>query len=160
MDNKVLKAKISKKIFIVPLFFGGIFLIESIVFTSLGGTIGMFPLIIAILIIAPAVIKYFYTNLILSSELISGETGLLKKETLNAPLDKINGIYISKGIFGRLFGYGNINISTSSNNFSFKGISNCEEFKDKVFEKIEKYKQKQAEEQAKLMAEAIKNVNK
>jgi len=91
---------------------------------------------------------------------IRGEIGFLKKQTLDAPLDKINDIYVSQGILGRILGYGNINISTSSSTFNFKGILYADSFKNKILEQIEIYKKEQIENQAKLMAEAMKNINK
>jgi len=161
MNKELFKAKISKKIFIIPVIFAGLFLFEAIVFILVGGGSSSFiPLIIAVLIILPALIKYFCTNIILYDKKIRGEIGFLKKQTLDAPLDKINDIYVSQGILGRILGYGNINISTSSSTFNFKGILYADSFKNKILEQIEIYKKEQIENQAKLMAEAMKNINK
>lgn len=161
MNKELLKAKISGKIFIIPGIFAGIFFLEAIIFFKVGGSsAGFVPSIIGLLIAVPALIKYYCTNLILYDKKISGESGFFKKQTLDAPLDKINDIYVSQGIFGRILGYGNIDISTSSSIFNFKGIANSEFFKNKVLEQIEVYKKEQIENQAKLMAEAMKNANK
>lgn len=160
MEKEVFKGKISKKIFIIPGTFATLFLIEAIIFINAGGLgTGIIPLILSALIIIPALIKYSCTSLILFDKKIIGKTGFLSKETLDAPLDKINDVYLNQGIFGRLFNYGKINISTSSNSFYFKGIDTPELFKNKILEQIEIYKKEQVKEQAKLMAEALKNSN-
>lgn len=161
MEKEVFKGKISKKIFIIPGIFATLFLIEAIIFIFVGGiSTGIIPLILSALIIIPTLIKYFCTSLILFDKKIIGKTGFLSKETLDAPLDKINDVYLNQGIFGRLFNYGKINISTSSNSFYFKGIDTPELFKNKILEQIEIYKNEKVKEQAKLMAEAMKNINK
>lgn len=161
MIKEIFKCKISPKLFILPVVFASLFLIETIVFFITIGINGAFiPFVISVLIILPAFIKYSCTNLILYDSKIKGEIGFFKKQTLDAPLDKINDIYVSQGIIGRLFGYGKINISTSSSVFNFKGIENCEQFKNCVLEQIEVYKKEQIEIQAKMMSEALKNVNK
>ena len=161
MNKELLRAKVSKKIFIIPGIFTGFFLFEAGVFISIAGfSSGLIPLIIAALIITPALIKYFYTNLILYDKKIRGEVGFFKSQTLDAPLDKINDVYVSQGILGRMLGYGNICISTSSSAFKFKGILYADFFKNKVLEQIEIYKKEQIENQAKLMAKDMKNINK
>lgn len=160
MEKEVFKGKISKKIFIIPGIFATLFLIEAIIFIYAGGLgPGIIPLILSALIIIIVLIKYFCTSLILFDKKIIGKTGFLSKETLDAPLDKINDVYLNQGIFGRLFNYGKINISTSSNSFYFKGIDTPELFKNKILEQIEIYKNEKVKEQAKLMAEALKNSN-
>jgi hypothetical protein len=160
MEKEIFKGKISKKIFIIPGIFATLFFIEAIIFIYAGGIgPGIIPLILSVLIITPALIKYSCTSLILLDKKIIGKTGFLSKETLDAPLDKINDVYLNQGIFGRLFNYGKINISTSSNSFYFKGIDTPELFKNKILEQIEIYKKEQVKEQAKLMAEALKNSN-
>lgn len=159
MNKEILKAKISPKLFIVPGLFTVLFLIEAIVFLLMGGYFIM-PIVIAIIIIVPALIKYYCTNLSLYDNKIRGEIGFFKKQTLDAPLDKINDIYVSQGILGRMLGYGKIDVSTSSSVFNFKGIENPHSLKNKVLEQIEIYKKEQIEIQAKMMSEALKNVNK
>lgn len=160
MEKEIFKGKISKKIFIIPGIFATLFFIEAIIFIYAGGIgPGIIPLILSVLIITPALIKYSCTSLILLDKKIIGKTGFLSKETLDAPLDKINDVYLNQGIFGRLFNYGKINISTSSNSFYFKGIDTPELFKNKILEQIEIYKNEKVKEQAKLMAEALKNSN-
>lgn len=157
MEKVIFKGKVSKKIFVIPGILAAIFFIEAIVFLFMGGSVFLFPFCLGSVIIAPAVIKYSCTELTLYNKKIRGQVGFISKESLDAPLEKINDVYVSQGIIGRMLGYGNINISTSSNNFHFKGIADCTNFKNKIIEQIEIYKKDEAEENARVLAEALKN---
>lgn len=157
MNQKIYDVELSKKIFIIPGIFGGIFLLEALIFfIAKGISIAIMPFIIGSLILLPAIIKYKYTKLSLYENKIAGSVGFLSTKTLDAHLEKINDISISKGLLGNIFGYGTINISTSSSVFHFKGVSNCEAFKEKSIQQIEEYKKMQAEENAKQIAKAMK----
>ena len=160
MNQKIYDVELSKKIFIIPGIFGGIFLLEALIFFIIAQevSIAIMPFIIGSLILLPAIIKYKYTKLSLYENKIAGSVGLLSTKTLDAHLEKINDISISKGLLGNIFGYGTINISTSSSVFHFKGVSNCEEFKEKAMQQVEEYKKIQAEENAKQIAKAMKTV--
>lgn len=151
MSIKIYEAKISKKIFILPAIFA--FLI------AINGFGEVYPFV-PILILIPSFIKYKYTNLILYEDKIKGEIGFFGKERINAPLDKINDVETDNGIFGGIIGYGNILISTSSTIIDFKGMANCEELNQKILEQIEIYKKEQIKEQARIMAEAMKQASK
>lgn len=160
MKKEICSAKVSWKIFILPFIFGGLYFFATFMAFMQGGVTFIPFLIIAILILAPAFIKMACTELILFESSLRGELGLIKKETLDAPLDKINNVYTNRGLIGGILGYGNINISTSSSNFKFKGIENYEFIAQEIMKQVEIYKKQQMEEQARLMAEAIKNANK
>lgn len=158
MFKEVCKAKLSLKVLIFPLLLIVLFAIvtssvdEESGVASIGG--------VFVLIAIYKAIKLNTTFIVLYDKKIKGRVGVLRKKVLDAPLDKINDISIEYGLLGRFLGYGDIVISTSSTEIEFVGISNCEEFKDKVIQQIEIYKNEKMEEQAKLMAEAMKNINK
>lgn len=103
------------------------------------------------------IIKFFTTKLIITNKRISGKTGLINTNELDSPLNKINGIQIKQGLFGKIFNYGTISITTASTVFNFDYISGPCEFKTILNNQIEKYDEQRIEMQAKKMAQAINN---
>lgn len=103
------------------------------------------------------IIKFFTTKLIITNKRISGKTGLINTNELDSPLNKINGIQIKQGLFGKIFNYGTISITTASTIFNFDYISGPYEFKTILNNQIEKYDEQRIEMQAKKMAHAINN---
>lgn len=103
------------------------------------------------------IIIFFTTKLIITNKRISGKTGLINANELDSPLNKINGIQIKQGLFGKIFNYGTISITTASTVFNFDYISSPYEFKTILNNQIEKYDEQRIEMQAKKMAQAINN---
>ncbi len=156
MDKEICKGTISIKALILPLIVFLLFVLLAIIFLKESLMISIDIVIFGLMISGPAFIRYKNTFLTIFEKKVKGEVGIFRKQTLNAPLDKINDVYVYQGIFGRIFGYGTINISTSSSNFTFKGISECKILGQKLLEQIEIYKKEQMKENARLMAEAMK----
>lgn len=101
-------------------------------------------------------IKFFTTKLVITNKRVSGKTGLINTNELDSPLNKINGIQVKQGLFGKMFNYGTISITTASTVFNFDYIDKPNEFKTILNNQIEKYDEERIEMQAKKMAEAIK----
>lgn len=101
-------------------------------------------------------IKFFTTKLIITNKRVNGKTGLINTNELDSPLNKINGIQVKQGLFGKIFNYGTISITTASTVFNFDYIDKPNEFKNILNNQIEKYDDDRIEKQAKKMAEAIK----
>ncbi len=102
-------------------------------------------------------IKFFTTKLIITDKKISGKTGFINTNELDSPLNKINGVQVKQGRFGKIFNYGTISITTASTVFNFDYIDKPNEFRQILNTQIEKFDNDRIEKQAKLMAEAIKN---
>ena len=102
------------------------------------------------------IITFITTKLIITNKNINGKTGLFNTNELNSPLNKISGVQVQQGIFGKIFNYGNIVITTASTKFQFKYINKPNEFRNALNYQIEKYEEERIEEQAKKMAEAMK----
>ena len=101
-------------------------------------------------------IKFFTTKLIITNKRVNGKTGLINTNELDSPLNKINGIQVKQGLFGKMFNYGTISITTASTLFNFDYIDKPNEFKNILNNQIEKYDDESIEKQARKMAEAIK----
>lgn len=102
-------------------------------------------------------VTFFTTRLIITNKRISGKTGLLNTNVLDSPLNKINGVQIQQGMFGKMFNYGTISITTASTVFNFKYIDKPFEFKQILNNQIEQFDNDRIEKQAKMMANAINN---
>lgn len=101
-------------------------------------------------------IKFFTTTLIITNKRVNGKTGLINTNELDSPLNKINGVQVKQGLFGKIFNYGTISITTASTVFNFDYIDKPNDFKNILNNQIEKYEDDRIEKQAKKMAEAMK----
>ena len=96
-------------------------------------------------------IKYFTTKLEITNRRIKGKTGLINTNELDSPLNKINGIQVKQNVFGKMFNYGTICITTASSVFVFDYINNPNEFKTILNNQIEAYDDDRIEKQAKKL---------
>ena len=123
--------------------------------------ISVATLIISILIgfiwVIRDLIKFFTTKLKITTKRVNGKTGLINTNELDSPLNKINGIQVNQGLFGKIFNYGTILITTASTVFKFDYIDKPNDFKTILNNQIEKYDEERIEQQARKLAEAVKS---
>lgn len=117
------EASIHWGVFIPPIIWSFFFLLFSHRISTL---------FIVILFFFPAISKYFFTELSLSNKRLVGKIGIIKTISLDNPLNKINSISISNGLFGKLFGYGDICVNTGGYTMVFHGIRNPQEFSNLI----------------------------
>ena len=122
-------------------------LIPHVIFMTIG--IGFITIIFAL-------IRMFTTKLILTSKRVYGEVGLINTKTMDAPLNKVNTVSVERGLFGKIFGYGNLHITTSSGSYNYKGIKSPSVFRDAIMEQIDVFDDARIKKQAAEMAAAIK----
>ncbi len=72
------------------------------------------------------------TELCFTNMRVIGKSGFIKTKSLDAPINKINDIMITQNLFGKIFQYSKIVISTSSNKYDFKYIKDAENFKNEM----------------------------
>ena len=51
-------------------------------------------------------IGIFINELAVTNKNVVGKAGFIRKKTMSSPLDKVQNISVSKGLFGSIFGYG------------------------------------------------------
>jgi uncharacterized membrane protein YdbT with pleckstrin-like domain len=92
---------------------------------------------------------------------IVDETGFFTRYSKESPLDKINNVEYDQGIWGRLFGYGNVDIQTAAEMGETKYIliHHPKLLKDTITHAQEEYKKIQISSQATQLAEAIARTN-
>jgi uncharacterized membrane protein YdbT with pleckstrin-like domain len=124
---------ISTGIFVLAVLIGSISIgIETgnVAIIGIGVLIALIPVIHMLLVLKTTVIAF-------TTKRVIGKVGILSRDSLDAPLSKINNISVKKGLIGMIFNYGTIKISTSSGHFSFKYIDKPEIFKTKFFAQVE-----------------------
>ena len=93
----------------------------------------------------------------ITNKRVIGKTGIIRVETMDAPLDKINNVNVSKGLFGRMFKYGSIIISTANfGTFRYDFISNVDEYKSVLMAEIDKYTNPQKEDNEEIKSKETK----
>jgi uncharacterized membrane protein YdbT with pleckstrin-like domain len=87
------------------------------------------------------------------------EEGVFSSDTKESPLDKINNVSYSQSFWGKIFGYGNVDIQTAAEigETTYKDVEKPGMLKDAITTMQEEYKKIQMKRQAKEFADAIGN---
>jgi uncharacterized membrane protein YdbT with pleckstrin-like domain len=85
------------------------------------------------------------------------EFGVFTNNTKESPLDKINNVSYRQTFWGKLFGYGNVQIQTAAEigSTTYFSVQDPKELKDTITNMQEVYKQQQIKDQATELASAI-----
>ena len=85
------------------------------------------------------------------------EFGVISLNSKESPLDKINNVTYEQSIWGRMFGYGNVQIQTAAEVGStiYHQVEKPKELKDMITQMQEEYKKSQIISQAQELANAI-----
>jgi uncharacterized membrane protein YdbT with pleckstrin-like domain len=89
------------------------------------------------------------------------ETGFFTRYSKESPLDKINNVEYDQSIWGRIFGFGNVDIQTAAElgETTYNLIHRPKLLKDTITHAQEEYKKMQISNQANHLAEAIARTN-
>ena len=98
---------------------------ENITLNILFMIISVFLLIRIPLEIITILVECAFTELAYTNKRIIGKRGLFTTTILDAPIEKINDVYIKQTLFGKIFQYSSIVISTSSSRYKFKYLKNA-----------------------------------
>ncbi len=87
------------------------------------------------------------------------EYGVFSNNSKESPLDKINNISYLQSFWGKIFGYGNVQIQTAAEigSTTYFAVEHPKELKDTITHMQEEYKQDQIKKQANELANAIKS---
>lgn len=82
-----------------------------------------------------AAIRYFTTELGITNKRVIAKTGLIKRDTIEINIHKIESIRVNQGILGRILNYGSIVIAGAGNPYApIPGISNPLNFRKACLE--------------------------
>jgi uncharacterized membrane protein YdbT with pleckstrin-like domain len=89
------------------------------------------------------------------------ESGFFSRYSKESPLDKINNVEYDQSVWGRLFGFGNVDIQTAAElgETTYNLIHHPKLLKDTITHAQEEYKKMQISNQATQLAEAIARTN-
>ncbi len=89
------------------------------------------------------------------------EEGVFSSETKESPLDKINNVSYSQSFWGKIFGYGNVDIQTAAEigETTYNDVEKPGKLKDAITTMQEEYKKMQMKNQAMEFAAAVGNAN-
>lgn len=112
-------------------------------------------ILIGFITIIPAIIRMFTTELVITNKKLVGKTGLINTNAMDSPLNKVQNIKSSSGILGKIFGYGDLSITTASGSYVFKCIAKPDTFKNKLNQEIENCDDARINKQAEKLASSI-----
>lgn len=102
------------------------------------GTYLMFALCgVAALIIIWKIIIILTTHLVITNKRVLGKQGVISIKTMDVPIEKVDNISYEGGVLGNIFHYYKTSIKSTSSEFDFKGISNAQEFKNRLMDAID-----------------------
>ena len=141
--EKIKKLKISRLSFIGN-YILGLFLL-SYLFLS-GFTVKLPPILtiffimlILLFFLEPEAIILYY-NYYIDPDNITEIKGILTKTQISIPYRNISGERLKKSFIGRIFNYGNIIITSSSNEINIRGIRNPEKLYRMIEGKLTRYR--------------------
>lgn len=82
-------------------------------------------------------IGYKTNDLILTNKRVFGKCGLISTTQMQSPLNKIDSVSYSSGLFGKIIGYGTVRISTTSSTFKFRFIRDGQTLYNDIFNQLE-----------------------
>lgn len=112
---------------------------------------------IGVITIWKPIIRMCSTKLTVTNKRVYGKYGLINTKSLDTPLNKVTTVSVSNGLFGKIFGYGNVVVNTAAGTFNFKYIKSPENFRVALMDEIERYEEERIKRQASELASAIKN---
>lgn len=93
---------------------------------------------------------------ILTTDRIQLKYGILSSSELDTTLDKISSVSVEQSLFGKLFNFGFVVVSSTGGDKCFMLTENPSKVKNIIFNEQEKYKDSQMKKQATAMAQAMR----
>ncbi|MBR7101738.1 MAG: PH domain-containing protein [Clostridia bacterium] len=103
-------------------------------------------------------VVYCNTELGITTKRIIGKSGVINTRALDAPLDKIQTVSTAQGFWGKIFGYGDLRISTAEGTYYYTGVVSPDSFKGTVMAQIDQYEEDKIKQQAREMANAMAGI--
>jgi len=108
-DEKIiLKAEVSWLSQFWYLVFGGLFTLSGLSMTITDGSPGVFSLVLGLFLLAVAAVHVLTTELALTNRRIIAKTGLIRRNTIELKVTRVESLEINQGILGRIFNFGSV----------------------------------------------------
>lgn len=129
--------------------------IWSALFVCLGLEYGVVWYALAGLIVLVRIIKMWSMLLVVSSVRIRGRGGVINIIEMDSPLDKIDNITVRSSLLGKILGYGNIYIKTSTGSYVYKKIKKPNIIKNTIIKAQDQLQEGRFERQSQRFEDAI-----
>lgn len=113
----------------------------------------------AALISIPAIRLLLSNCLAITDKKVFGRVGIIKTAEMNSPIHQIQNVSVSNGLFGKLFKYGTVVITTTTGVYAFKYVKNPDQFKNEVMAQITRTEESKMDLHAQKIADAIYRTN-
>lgn len=95
-------------------------------------------IIIGLIMCVGAYIKKITTEIAVTNKRLLGKTGLIRRDTIDLNLKKVESLYADQGIFARMLDYGTVRIvGTGGSSFKVRGVDKPIAFKKAANEQID-----------------------
>ncbi len=135
-------------------------LLTVLLFIFLKDKINIALVIALVTVLYPAYLylEWKYNLWAVTNMRVIDESGLFGRYSKESPLDKINNVEYTQSIWGRMFGYGDVEIQTAAElgDSKYTMIHDPKVLKDTITHAQEEYKASQVRNQAQQLANAIK----
>lgn len=126
----------------------------------IGFAVGTYGLLLVLVVICYFIYKIIERNnniWAVTNLRVIDEYGVFSNNTKESPLDKINNVSYSQSFWGKIFGYGNVQIQTAAEigSTTYFAVEYPKELKDTITQMQEDYKQYQINKQTTELASAI-----
>lgn len=116
-------------------------------------------LVVGLIISIPAIKLSLFNELAITNKKVYGKIGFIKTVEMNSPIHQIQNVKVSNGLFGKIFKYGTIDITTTTGVYYFKYVKNPNDFKNTVMAQIAQSEESKMDLHAQKIADAIKQSN-
>jgi uncharacterized membrane protein YdbT with pleckstrin-like domain len=129
------------------------FLIERLI----TGSYGWFLILIVIGFFIFKIIQRNMNIWVVTNLRVIDEYGVISNNSKESPLDKINNVTYKQSFWGKIFGFGNVQIQTAAEigSTTYFAVEKPKELKDTITQMQEEYKETQIKKQATELASAI-----
>ncbi|WFA10331.1 PH domain-containing protein [Tissierella sp. Yu-01] len=76
------------------------------------------------------ILRILTTKIIVDPNMVYGEKGILRKDIQNSPMKHVQSVRVDRSLFGRIFGYGDVIITTAGAGYIYKGIGHPEKLRE------------------------------
>jgi uncharacterized membrane protein YdbT with pleckstrin-like domain len=160
-DEKILLITRQHWLRLVLPFFAWFLLAVTLILWLKDNTIGIIIILVSALYPLLEYLSWRHNLWCVTSLRVVDETGFFTRYSKESPLDKINNVEYDQTVWGRLFGFGNVDIQTAAElgETKYQLIHHPKLLKDTITHAQEEYKKMQISNQATQFAEAIARIN-
>jgi uncharacterized membrane protein YdbT with pleckstrin-like domain len=139
------------------LFLPSLFVVIGIIIGILIGSYGYFIPLVLLCYLGYKIVQRNNNLWAVTNLRVIDEDGVLSHNSKESPLDKINNVTYKQSFWGRIFGYGNVQIQTAAEvgSTTYFTVEKPKELKDTITQMQEEYKKSQIIAQAQELAKAI-----